>query len=117
MKLYRIDSSKIKTVNIAKLNPTCKAIVKAMYKIEKENQDNEEFVGKTGSEVLEYCVENKLWTTKQDPSKFITTWNYYSKLLKDQYCVFESGKIEDLEEEFLEEETEVENEETETETE
>lgn len=106
MKLYRIDVDKIKTVNIAKLNPTCKAIVKGMYKIEKENLGNEEFVGKTGSEVLKYCVENKLWSTKQEEDRFITTWNYYSKLLKEQYCVFESGKIEDLEEEFLEDENE-----------
>ena len=50
MKLYRIDLETARGLNIAHFNPTCKAILKAMYKIEKQNT-NEKFLGSSGEDI------------------------------------------------------------------
>jgi hypothetical protein len=98
-KLYKLDMHNINTLNIAHLNPTMKAIVKGMYRLEKRNENES---GMTGDSILEYCVKNSLWETKQDPSKYHTTWAYYVKKLKEECQVIEVGTVKDLSEEFLE---------------
>lgn len=102
-KLYRLNMNVAKTLNIGQFNPTCKAILKGMYKLEKENAEIDSFKGCTGSDILNYCVENKLWSTRQDPSKYHTTWAYYVKLLKDTAGVYESGSTANNVNEFLDE--------------
>jgi len=107
MKLYRIDLEAAKTLNIAHFNPTCKAILKAMYRIEKAHTD-EAYNGATGEDILKFAVESGLWTTRQDPSKFHTTWAYYVKKLKEEAGIFETGSAKFLStEEYLEEDEEL----------
>lgn len=101
IKLYRLDVDKAKTMNIGHFNPTCKAILKAMYRIEKANED-ENFKGSTGDAILQYAVKNSLWSTRQAPEKYHTTWAYYVKKLKEQAHVYESGSVAGSgEEEYL----------------
>lgn len=102
-KLYRLNMNIAKTLNIGQFNPTCKAILKGMYKLEKENSESSSFNGLTGSDILDYCVNHKLWSTRQDPSKYHTTWAYYVKLLKEKAGVYESGSISGNVNEFLDE--------------
>ena len=97
MKLYRLDMNNIGKLNIGSLNPTMKAIVKGMYKLEKTDPKE-----RTGQEILEYCVENKLWSTQQDPAKYMTTWAYYVKRLKDECQVVEMGSTKSAVAEYLE---------------
>ena len=105
-KLYRLNLEDAKTLNIAHFNPTCKAILKAMYRIEK-SADSEAFKGTTGEDILKFAVEQGLWTTRQDPSKFHTTWAYYVKKLKEEAGIFETGSVRGMStEEYLEDETE-----------
>lgn len=89
----------IQSMNIAHLNPTMKAIVKGMYRLEKSNENP---IGMTGDEILKYCVKSGLWTTRQDEDKYHTTWAYYVKKLKEECQVIEVGTVQDLTEEFLE---------------
>jgi len=106
MKLYRIDLEAAKTLNIAHFNPTCKAILKAMYRIEK-SADSEAFKGSTGEDILKYAVQSGLWSTRQDPSKYHTTWAYYVKKLKEEAGIFETGSVRGMStEEYLEDEEE-----------
>lgn len=98
-KLYKLDMTDIHKMNIGHLNPTMKAIVKGMYRLEKEELNTE---GMTGDAILEFCVERKLWSTTQAPEKYHTTWAYYAKKLKEECQVIEVGKINDSVEEFLE---------------
>lgn len=106
-KLYRIDLDLAKTLNIAPFNPTCKAILKAMYRIEK-SADSEAFKGSTGEDILKYAVENGLWSTRQDPSKYHTTWAYYVKKLKNEAGIYEAGAIRGSStDEYLEDEEEL----------
>lgn len=114
MKLYRLNLKSAKTLNIAHFNPTCKAILKAMYRIEK-SVDSDSFKGTTGEDILKYAVECGLWTTRQEPSKYHTTWAYYVKKLKEEAGIIEVGSVrgmsaeeylgseEDADEELLEE--------------
>jgi len=106
MKLYRIDIDTAKTLNIAHFNPTCKAILKAMYRIEK-SADSEQFKGSTGEDILKYAVQTGLWFTRQDPSKYHTTWAYYVKKLKNEAGIYESSSVRGPStEEFLEDDEE-----------
>jgi hypothetical protein len=98
-KLYRLNMDNIQTLNIAHLNPTMKAIVKGMYRLEKKELNT---VGMTGDEILKYCVSEGLWSTRQDPDKYHTTWAYYAKKLKEECQVIEVGTIKDTTEEYLE---------------
>lgn len=91
-KLYRIDLEAAKGLNIAHFNPTCKAILKAMYRIEK-SVDSENFMGTTGEDILKFAVESGLWTTRQEPNKYHTTWAYYVKKLKTEAPVYEAGSV------------------------
>jgi hypothetical protein len=96
-KLYRLDLAAVKGLNIRHLNPTMKGIVKTMYKLEKENLTQ----GLTGDCILEKAVEFNLWSTKQERSKFHTTWAYYVKDLK-ALGVIEAGTTSSDVEEYLE---------------
>lgn len=98
-KLYKLNMNNIQSMNIAHLNPTMKAIVKGMYRLEKSNENP---VGMTGDEILKYCVKNSLWSTRQDEDKYHTTWAYYVKKLKEECQVIEVGTVQDLTEEYLE---------------
>lgn len=91
-KLYRIDLEKAKGLNIAHFNPTCKAILKAMYRLEKQNSDGN-YAGSTGEDILSFAVETGLWSTRQEPSKYHTTWAYYVKKLKTEAPVYETGSV------------------------
>lgn len=95
-KLYRLDMTQVKGLNIGHLNPTMKAIVKTMYRLEKEDPAD-----RTGDAILEKAVDLGLWTTRQDPSKYHTTWAYYVKELK-KYAVKEVGTTSSAVEEYLE---------------
>jgi NDP-sugar pyrophosphorylase family protein len=107
-KLYRLNLESAKSLNIAHFNPTCKAILKAMYRIEKENRENDSFVGTTGDQILSYAVDHGLWSTRQDPSKYHTTWAYYVKKLKTDAGIVETGSsYKQSTEEFLEDEEEL----------
>lgn len=106
-KLYRLDLDRAKSLNIAHFNPTCKAILKTMYRIEK-SVDSEQYKGMTGDQILAKAVELGLWTTRQDPSKYHTTWAYYVKKLKTEAGIIESGaSLKMSTEEFLEDEEEL----------
>lgn len=98
-KLYKLDMTDISTLNIGHLNPTMKAIVKGMYRLEKKDMNP---TGMTGDDILKFCVAEGLWTTRQDPDKFHTTWAYYAKKLKEECQVIEVGTIKDSVEEYLE---------------
>jgi hypothetical protein len=98
-KLYRLNMTDIQSLNIAHLNPTMKAIVKGMYRLEKRDLNP---TGMTGDAILEFCVNEGLWSTRQDPDKFHTTWAYYVKKLKEECQVLEVGTIKDTSEEYLE---------------
>ena len=107
MKLYRLDLRVAKGLNIAQFNPTCKAILKAMYKMEKA-VDSDKFPGWTGEQILEFAVENGLWSTRQEPSKYHTTWAYYVKKLKNEAGITESGSTRaQTTEEYLESDEEL----------
>ena len=97
-KLYKFDIELAKTLNIGQFNPTCKALIRGLYQLSKD----EEFAGITGEDLLGYCVDEALWETKQDPSKYHTTWAYYVKLLKEKAGVIECGSVASGIEEFLE---------------
>jgi hypothetical protein len=102
-KLYKFDMNvDAKTFNIGQFNTSCKAFIKGLYKLSKD----EDFVGITGEDLLKYCVKEGLWTTKQEPSKYHTTWAYYVKLLKEKGNVLECGSTVDTSVEFLDEELE-----------
>lgn len=99
-KLYSLNREIAKTVNLGQVNPTLKAILRGLWKL----STNDEFIGMTGDNILAYCVEHKLWSTKQERAKYITTWAYYVKTLKT-LGVIESGTTsEGAIEEYLEEE-------------
>jgi len=98
-KLYKLDMTNIQSMNIGHLNPTMKAIVKGMYRLEK-TQEN--VSGMTGDQILSYCVDQGLWSTRQDPDKYHTTWAYYVKTLKEECQVVEVGATQSSVEEFLE---------------
>lgn len=114
MKLYRLNLEEAKSLNIAHFNPTCKAILKAMYRIEKNHIDEDSFKGTTGEDILAFAVDQGLWTTRQEPSKYHTTWAYYVKKLKEEAGIVESGAARgstteeylDMEDELLDEEPE-----------
>jgi hypothetical protein len=98
-KLYRLNMKDIHTLNIAHLNPTLKAIIKTMYRLEKENIN---INGMTGDNILKYSIEYNYWKTKQDENKYHTTWAYYIRKLKEECRVIETGSIKDSYEEYLE---------------
>jgi hypothetical protein len=93
IKLYRLNSEQAKTMNLGHFNRTCKAILKAMYRIEKENKEVDGFPGSTGEKILMDAVKWGLWTTTQTPDKYHTTWAYYAKLLREKAHVYESGSL------------------------
>lgn len=106
MKLYRIDLATARGLNIAHFNPTCKAILKAMYKIEKAHV-GENYSGSTGDQILSFAVDHGLWSTRQEPSKYHTTWAYYVKKLKNEAGIYESSSVRGPStEEFLEDDEE-----------
>ncbi len=110
MKLYRLNLEDAKGLNIAHFNPTCKAILKAMYRLEKKFLD-EDYKGSTGEDILSFAVEQGLWSTRQDPSKFHTTWAYYVKKLKEEAGIFETGSVRGMStEEYLDSDDELEDE-------
>jgi hypothetical protein len=90
MKLYKLNMEKARGLNIGHFNPTCKAILKAMYRIEKMNTDHGHS-GTTGEDILRFAVKTGLWVTRQAPEKYHTTWAYYVKLLKEKGGVYECG--------------------------
>jgi len=65
---------------------------------------DENFIGATGDQILEYAVENKIWSTRQDPSRYHTTWSYYwNEVFKLEDTIVKVGTSKnDIEEEFLE---------------
>lgn len=85
-KIYSLDRDVAKTINLRSVNPTVRAILKGLWHLSSDKQ----FEGITGDAVLAYCVQHNLWTTKQDPDRYITTWAYYVKTLK-QLGVIETG--------------------------
>jgi len=99
-KLYKIDSSAVKTLNLAPFNTTMKAIIKTMYRLQKEDKMPD--CGMTGDNILRKAIEMDLWQTKQVDSKLHTTWNFYVKRLKEEAYVLEVGKTKDLEVEYIE---------------
>jgi len=90
-----------KSFNIGKYNPTCKAIIKSLYKMAK---DDEHFIGATGDQILEYAVRNRIWSTRQDQDRFHTTWSYYwHKVFKYEDTIKKVGEIQGSSEvEYLE---------------
>lgn len=98
-KLYKLNMHEIKHMNIAHLNPTMKAIVKTMYKLQKEDIN---INGMTGDNILKYSIEFNYWKTMQDEDRYNTTWAYYVKRLKEECQVIEVGSIKDSYEEYLE---------------
>lgn len=97
--LFKLNVADPSTFNIGSYNPTCKAIIKALYKMHKEGVESA-----TGDRILEYAVENKIWSTNQDPSKYHTTWSYYwHKKFKFEDVIVKCGETESSEEaEYLE---------------
>lgn len=98
-KLYKLNMNNIATLNIGHLNPTMKAVIKGMYRLEKNDLNP---TGMTGDDILKFCVAEGLWVTRQDEDKYHTTWAYYVKKLKEECQVVEVGTIKDSTEEFLE---------------
>jgi len=104
MKLYKLNMEKARGLNIGHFNPTCKAILKAMYRIEKMNTDHGHS-GTTGEDILRFAVKTGLWITRQAPEKYHTTWAYYVKKLTTEAGVYDSGKVEGMStEEYLDQE-------------
>jgi hypothetical protein len=101
-KLYKFNLELSKTLNLSQFNPSCKAFIKGLYKKSKE----EDFQGFTGEDLLKYCVKEGLWETKQEPSKYHTTFAYYVKLLKEKGGFQVCGESVNNEVEFLEEDIE-----------
>lgn len=98
VKLYSIDIEKVKGKNIGLLNPTCRAMVRTLYNLAKE----EDFEGIAGDDLLRECIRNKSWSTRQDDDKLHTTFAYYKKLLVTEWEVFKVGEIaEESESEIL----------------
>jgi len=97
--LFALNVEDATKFNIGKYNPTCKAIIKALYKMKKEGIESA-----TGDQILEYAVENNLWSTLQHRSKYHTTWSYYwHKVFKYETCIQKVGEIESRDEvEYLE---------------
>lgn len=97
--LFSLNVEDAKTFNIGKYNPTCKAIIKAMYKMQKDGQESA-----TGDQILDYAVRNQIWSTNQKPDKYHTTWSYYwHKVFKYEDVIRKVGEVEGSEaEEFLE---------------
>lgn len=103
-KLYKLNLEVAKGLNIGHFNPTCKAILKAMYRIEKMNADHGHN-GTTGEDILRFAVQTGLWFTRQAPEKYHTTWAYYIKRLKDEAGVIECGSAAGMStEEYLDQE-------------
>ena len=88
-----------KSYNIGRFNPTCKAIIKAMYKMQKEGIESA-----TGDQILEYAVEHRIWSTNQISERYHTTWSYYwHKVFKYEDCIKKVGEVEGSDEvEYLE---------------
>ena len=88
-----------KTFNISKYNPTCKAIIKALYKMKKEGIESA-----TGDQILDYAVRNQIWSTNQIKDRYHTTWSYYwHKVFKYEDCIVKVGEASSEDEaEFLE---------------
>jgi hypothetical protein len=103
-KLYVFNLEMAKTLNIGQFNPSCKAFIKGLYQLSKKD----DFIGITGEDLLKYCVREGLWATKQEPSKYHTTWAYYVKLLREKGGIQECGTTVDTNVEFLEESEEIE---------
>ena len=97
--LFALSVEDPKSFNIGKYNPTCKSIIKAMYKMKKEGIESA-----TGDHILEYAVDNKIWSTNQSRDKYHTTWSYYwHKVFKYEDCIKKVGEIEGSDEvEYLE---------------
>lgn len=57
--------------------PAVRSFVKSMYLMTKSN-----ITHFSGEDVMKYAYEHNLWETKQDPSKWMTTWAFYVKTLK-----------------------------------
>lgn len=105
--LYSIDREAIKKVNIGTFNPTCRAIIKQLFILSKD----EDFIGISPTDLLVKCVETGLWKTSQEPSKYHTTFAFYKKLLVEKAHVFSTLTLDEAsEEEFLEDEEEEETE-------
>ena len=73
-------------------NPTCVAIIKALYKMKQEK----DFKGQTGDNILRYALKNGLWSTRQADDKLMTTWAYYVKDLKIHGGVVEIGSVDNI---------------------
>lgn len=122
-KLYRLNLEAAKTLNIAHFNTTCKAILKAMYRIEKQSAEADNFQGSTGEYILQFAVKNGLWFTRQVPEKYHTTWAFYVSKLKKEAGIVEVGTLKglsteeylDSDDEFLDEPSDEDMEETEEE--
>jgi hypothetical protein len=96
--LFSIDREAVKKLNIGLFNPTCKAIIKQLFILSKD----EDFEGISGSDLLAKCVENRLWTTTQDPEKYHTTFAYYKKkLMNEAHVIVTNVVTESDDEEYL----------------
>ena len=98
-KIYKLNVPDVKSFNIGRFNPTCRAIIKSLYLMAK---DDPEFKGATGEQVLQYAKDHELWNTKQSPENYASTWNYYAKELKRSAHVEECGTVQNTAEEYLE---------------
>jgi hypothetical protein len=67
-------------------------------------KEDENFIGATGDQILEYAVENKIWSTRQAPERYHTTWSYYwNEVFKEETTIVKVGEaIGSNTEEFLE---------------
>lgn len=91
-KLYNINVETLKqSTHLHKevSNPTCVAIIKTLYKMSRA----EDFRGATGDEILKEAVKLGEWSTRQVESKYMTTWAYYVKSLKQHAGVREVGEV------------------------
>lgn len=89
IKLFAIDVDKVKAKNIGTLNPTCKAMVKTLYKLSKD----EDFEGISGDDLLRECISNGTWQTTQEDSKLHTTFAFYKKKLMKEFDVYVVSEI------------------------
>ena len=90
-KLYSLNRDDFITLNETTVhreiaNDTCRAIIRTMLKSTEPM---------TGDEILEKAVETGLWSTRQHPSKYHTTFAYYVKKLKEHAGMKCVGEVAD----------------------
>lgn len=90
-KLYSLNKSDFLALNSTVVhkeitNNTCRAIIRTLLASSEPM---------TGDEILKKAVDTGRWTTKQDESKYMTTFAYYVKKLKTHAGMKCVGEIAD----------------------